>query len=174
LVLLEPFTRALRWYNSDGALLATTRLPIESREITEEDMEIFWKKRFETLWEDEQQGEPDSTIIANSVDNYMLRHRDQIAIHGPVAVGMMCAGGREVWLQEFSTSDNPLGLGNRWLVHSPETGDRVYVQFPEGFRPLRIVDGRAFGVSTTSQGVEVVAYVSLPEQIVPPPAAAEH
>jgi len=174
MAMLAPFTRELRWYGSDGEILTTETVEIPAREITEEDQRAFWKQRFETQWYEQQQGEPDSTIIANSVDNYMLRHLDQLSEVAPPAVGMMCAGGREVWLQEFSTADHPLGLGLRWLVHSPETTGPVYVQFPDNFRPLRMVDGRVFGASTVDAGVEVVAYVSMPEQIAPPPAAAEH
>jgi len=173
MVLLEPFTRTLHWYGSDGVVLSTETLPIPVRAITEEDQRTFWKQRFETQWYEQQQGEPDSTIIANSVDNYMLRHLDQLSEVAPPAVAMMCAGGREVWLQEFSTADHPLGFGHRWLVHSPETGEFIYVQFPETFRPMRFVDGKAYGVSTVGEGVEVVGYVSLPKQI-GPPAAAEH
>jgi hypothetical protein len=174
MAMLEPFTRTVRWYGPGGDVLATETVDIPVRAITEEDQRTFWKQRFETQWYEQQQGEPDSTIIANSVDNYMLRHLDQLSEVAPPAVGMMCAGGREVWLQEFSTADHPLGFGNRWLVDSPETTGRVYVQFPESFHPVRIVDGKAFGVSTANESVEVVAYVSLPDQIAPPAAAAEH
>jgi hypothetical protein len=174
MAILEPFTRILHWYGSDGTVLTSERVPIPVRAITEEDQRTFWKHRFETQWYEQQQGEPDSTVIANSVDNYMLRHLDQLSEVAPPAVAMMCAGNREVWLQEFSTADHPLGFGNRWLVHSPETAELVYVQFPANFRPLRIVDGRAYGVSEFDEGVEVVAYVSLPDHLAPPPAEAEH
>jgi hypothetical protein len=171
---LEPFTRTLRWYGPDGVVAGTETLEIPVREITEENQSTFLHHRFEFQWREQRPDEPDSTIVANSVDDFMLRHWDQFSTAAPPAVGMMCAGDREVWLQEFSTDDHPLGFGARWLVHSPETTERVYVQFPDGFRPLKIVDGRAYGVATEDDGADVVAYVSLPEQIAPPPAAAEH
>ena len=174
MALLNPFKRTLQWYGTDGTVVGREVLPIPAREITEDDQRVFWEQRFVTLWADEQQGEPDSTIIANSVDNYMLRHLDQFSPNAPPAVAMLCAGEREVWLQEFSTSDHPLGFGARWLVHSPQTADRVYVQFPDRFLPVRIVDGRVYGAMAVDEGVEVVAYVSLPEQITPPDAGAEH
>ena len=104
----------------------------------------------------------------------MLRHWDQFSPVAPPAVGMMCGGEREVWLQEFSTADNPLGLGTRWLLHNPQTVDRVYVQFPVEFRPIRIVDGKVYGVASAGEDVEVVAYVTLPQNIGPPAAEAEH
>jgi hypothetical protein len=174
MAVLNPFTRELQWYGSDGAVSATETLSIPVRAINEEDQRTFWMQRFETQWYEQQEGEPDSTIIANSIDNYMLRHLDQLSEIAPPAVAMMCAGGREVWLQEFSTADHPLGFGNRWFVHSPESADLVYVQFPASFRPMRIVDGKAYGVSVVEEGVEVVAYVSLPENLAPPQPAAEH
>ncbi len=174
MAILNPFTRTLRWHGSDGAVLETETLRIPVRAITEDDQRTFWKQRFETQWYEQQEGEPDSTIIAASVDNYMLRHLDQLSEVAPPAVAMMCAGGREVWLQEFSTSDNPLGFGNRWLVHSPGTAERVYVQFPATFRPIRIAERRVYGVSTAEDGVEVVAYVTVPETIGPAPDEAGH
>ena len=174
MALLDPFTRTLFWYGTDGNVVGTEALLIPVEEITEDDQRTFWQQRFETLWEKEQVGEPDSTIIANSVDNYMLRHLDQLSTTAPPAVAMMCAGAREVWLQEFSTADHPLGLGTRWLVHTPQTVDRVYVQFPADFRPLRIVDGKVYGVVSVGEDVEVVAYITLPEHIGPPAGEPAH
>ncbi len=86
----------------------------------------------------------------------------------------MCAGARDAWLQEISTTNHPLGLGNRWLVHTPPAVDRVYVQFPSEFRPIRIVDGTVYGVVSVDEDVEVVAHVTLPEHIGPPAAEAAH
>jgi hypothetical protein len=173
MAMLEPFTQVLRWYASDGTVQTTERLQIPRRAITEDDQRTFWKQRFETQWKEQQGGEPDSTVIANSVDNYMVRHLDQLSEFAPPAVAMMCAGGREAWLQEFSTSDHPLGFGNRWLVHSPEIVEPVYVQFPSDFRPMRVVGRQVYGASIAEQGVDVVAYVSLPDNMAPSPATTE-
>ena len=173
MALLDPFTRTLSWYTADGSMTGTETVPIPVREVTEEDQEAFLRRRFEMQWRETQQGEPDSAVIANSIEDFILRDWDQFSPNQPPAVGMMCAGNRMVLLQEFSTEDHPLGLGMRWLVHSPETAERVYIQFPNGFRPIRITDGKVFGVSSAGEGVEVVAHVPLPERI-EPPAAAEH
>ena len=62
--------------------------------------------------------------------------------------------------------------GHRWLVHKPGTVDRVYVQFPDGFRPIRIVERTAYGAWSVDGGGEVVAYVALPDQIAVPAADA--
>jgi hypothetical protein len=170
MALLDPFTRGLRWYGSDGNVAATEVLPIPVREITDEEKEAFLKGRFEREWRERYPGEPDSATVVNSVEDFMLRHWDQFSINAPPAVGMMCAGEREVWLQEFSTTDNALGLGVRWLVHTPQSVDLVFVQFPDGFRPIRIVDGRVYGVATVEDDVEAVAYITLPANIGPPAA----
>jgi hypothetical protein len=174
MVLLEPFTRTLRWYDAEGSVVSREALTIPVRAVTEEDQEAFLRRRFELEWRRGQNTEPDSAVIQNSVDNFKLRHWDQFATTQPPAVGLMCAGGREVWLQEFSTRDNPLGLGSRWLVHGPETVGLVYVQFPEGFRPLRIVGRTVYGVAVAGEGLEVVAHVTVPDRIEAPAAAAEH
>jgi hypothetical protein len=172
LALLDPFTRTLRWYGPDGTVSGAEALPNPVRELTEEEKEAFLKRRFEVQWRENYPDEPDSTIIANSVEDFMLRHWDQFSPSAPPAVAMMCRGGRELWLQEFSTEHHALGFGVRWLVHMPGRVDRVYVQFPEGFRPVRFVGDRVYGVARAEQGVDVVAYVSVPETIAPPTAEA--
>ena len=174
LAVLDPFTRTLSWYGSDGNVAGTGVLPVSARELTDEEKEIFLKRRFETLWREQYAGEPDSATVVNSIEDFLLRHNDQFSTSAPPAVGMMCAGAREVWLQEFSTNDHPLGLGNRWLVYTPPAVDRVYVQFPSEFRPIRIVNGRVYGVVAADEDVEVVAYVPLPEHLGPPDAEAAH
>ncbi len=174
MALLDPFTRTLHWYGADGSVAGTESVSLPSRELTEEEKEAFLKRMFETQWLERYAGEPDSATIANSIEDFLLRHFDQFSPSAPPAVAMMCAGEREVWLQEFSTADHALGLGVRWLVHTPQTTGRVYVQFPESFRPLQIVDGRVYGVGTTDAGAEVVAYITLPEHIGPPDAEAAH
>jgi len=170
--LLDPFTRTLRWYGADGTVSGTEALPIPVRELTDEEKEAFLKNRFELEWRERYPQDPDSTIIANSIEDFMLRHWDQFSTNAPPAVAMMCRGDREVWLQEFSTEYHALGFGLRWLVHTPQSVSRVYVQFPEEFRPIRFADGKVYGVATADQGVEVVAYVSVPDTIEPPAAEA--
>jgi len=174
MALLDPFSRTLSWYGSDGTVTGSDVIPVSTRELTVEEKETFLKRRFETMWRERYDGEPDSATVVNSVEDFILRHSDQFSPSAPPAVGMMCAGAREVWLQEFSTADHPLGLGTRWLVHAPQATERVYVQFPSEFRPVRIVDGKVFGVVAVDEDVEVVAYITLPEHIGPPAAEAAH
>lgn len=174
MVLFEPFTRTLRWYDVEGRVVARDMVPIPVRQITEDDQSNFLRHRFELQWREQRSDEPDSSVVENSVENFMRRHRDQFSAKAPSAVGLMCGGGREVWLREFSTGDDQLGLGARWLVHSHRTADRVYVRFPDGFRPIRIVDGRAYGALTLGESAEVAAYVALPENIAPPDSEVAH
>jgi len=173
LAVFDPFTRAVAFHGTDGALLATETVPIPVHEMTRETQETFLLHMFRLRWMEERPEEPDSTVLANSVEEHLTRHWDQFPTIDPPAVGMMCAGAREVWLQEFSTADHPLGLGNRWLVHTPGSVERVYVQFPDGFRPLRMIDRVVYGVAMADAGVDVVARVAVPDRI-EVPAGEDH
>lgn len=173
LVVLNPFTRTLRWYDTDGNVARREELSIPAREVSEADQETFLLRRFDLQWRETRADEPDTTVLENSVEDFMLRHWDQFSETAPPAVAMICAAGHEVWLQEFDTEDHALGLGSRWLVHNPESTDLVYVQFPKGFRPKTIVDGTVYGVVESDEGTDVVARITLPEQI-EAPASAEH
>lgn len=173
LVVLNPFTRTLRWYDTDGNEAGREEAPIPAREVTEADQEAFLFRRFDLRWRETRADEPDTTVLENSVEDFMLRHWDQFSATAPPAVAMICAGAREVWLEEFSTEDHALGLGSRWLVHKPQSTDLVYVQFPEDFRPKTIVDRTVYGVVESDEGTDVVARIELPEQI-EAPASADH
>jgi len=166
LVLLDPFSSQLRFYDADGTILATDSVPAVRRPITEEDHQRYLHGEFVQRWQEQRPDQPaDSAVIERSIEDFLLHYWNRLSELGPPAVQILCAQDRQVWLQEFSTADNPLGYGTRWLVHSQGRIEPLRVKFPNGFQPWEIADGRALGVLTDVDGGSVVAYVALPQQV---------
>ena len=165
LVLLDPFSNQLRFYGSDGSILATDSVPTVRRPITEDDHQAYLQREFELRWQEQRPGQPvDSAVIERSIEDFLLHYWNRMSELGPPAVQIICAQDRQVWLQEFSTADNAIGYGTRWLVHSPGQVEPLRVKFPSGFQPWEIAGERAFGVLTGVEGGSVVAHVTLPPQ----------
>jgi hypothetical protein len=163
LVLFDPFASWLRWYGPDGSELASDSVPLRSREMTEEDQRAFAWHRAELAWRRQTLRELDTAVIERSVDDHVLKHWNQYPEMTPYAVGIMCGADRQVWLQEFSMASSPLGLSAVWSVYQPGRDDLIRVRFPETFRPIRLSDGRIFGVSTNESGAQMGAYVPIPD-----------
>ncbi len=163
LVLFDPFASRLRWYGPDGSELASDSVPLQSREMTEDDQRAFAWHRAELAWRKQTLRELDTAVIERSVDDHVLKHWNQYPEMTPYAVGMMCGEGRQVWLQEFSMRSSPLGLSAVWSVYEPGNAALTRVQLPDTFRALRIADGRIFGVSTEQSGMPAGAYVPIPD-----------
>jgi hypothetical protein len=163
LVLFDPFASRLRWYGPDGSELASDSVPLRSREMTEDDQRAFASHRAELAWRKQTLRDLDTAVIERSVDDHVLKHWNQYPATTPYAVSIMCGSGRQVWLQEFSTASGPLGLSDVWSVYEPGRDSLIRVQFPESFEPMRIANGRIFGVSTDGTGVQTGAYVPIPD-----------
>jgi hypothetical protein len=164
LAIVDPFAFRLSFRAVDGTVTATDSVPLARKELTEDDHRAYIEREMLLRWQEQRPGEPvDGTVIENSIDNFLLRYTNRFPQFGPAAVRIMCASERQVWLQEFSTTDHPLGYGNRWLVHEPGQVDVIRVQFPAGFVPWEISgDGRVLGSHVDEQGNPVVAHVNLP------------
>lgn len=80
--------------------------------------------------------------------------------HVPPAVSFKCGSNGELWLQQFDTSDNPLGFGRRWWRLGGVRPSRV--TFPTGFQPFVFLDSLAIGVSKDELDVERIASAPLP------------
>lgn len=164
MALFDPFSYRLSFRAPDGTVTAVDSAPVVRRPITEEDQRNYLGREMLLRWQEQRPGEPvDGTVIKNSIDNFLLRYANRFTELGPAAVRMMCAAERQIWLEEFNTADDPLGFGNRWLVHDPGQTEMIRVQFPPRFVPWEVsADGRVLGSYFDAQGNPVVAHVQLP------------
>lgn len=79
----------------------------------------------------------------------------------PPIVGLLCDQHSRVWLQEFDTSDDPLGKGRTWTVMGRQGGTAV-VRVPSRFTPLVFSRDALIGIVRDSVGAESVGIVTLP------------
>jgi len=163
-VVFNPFANSVQYFGLDGSVLVSDSVPTVRKELSEEEQETYLRREMELQWLERRPGEPmDSTIIRNSVDNFLLHYWNRFTEYGPAAVNIMCRAERQVWLEEFSTADDPLGYGRRWIVHEPGQTEILRVQFPAGFRPWEVSpEGRVLGAYLGDAANPVVAYVDLP------------
>jgi hypothetical protein len=75
----------------------------------------------------------------------------------PVIPALIVDDGGNIWVGEHDPArEMEDGLGSGWDVVSGEGQALRRVRFPKGFRLMRVRDGRAYGVATTEDGVQVV------------------
>jgi hypothetical protein len=169
LVIFDPFASRLRWFEPDGSELASDTVPLRTRDITDDDINRYLFHTFEHRWYKQTTRDLDTAVIERSIEEFMLSHFLELAETRPYAVGIMCGSDRQVWLQQFSTADNPLGYSDGWIVHEPQQTDLLRVEFPHSFRPLRIVGDRILGVHSDEQGNQTGAWTPIPDLTIPPP-----
>ncbi|UCG88201.1 MAG: hypothetical protein JSW71_06560 [Gemmatimonadota bacterium] len=163
LVLFDPFASRLRWFGPDGGELASDTVPLVTRDLTDDDINSYLFHTFEHRWYKQTTRDLDTAVIERSIEEFMLSHFLELAETRPYTVGIMCGSNRQVWLQQFSVADNPLGYSNGWVVHEPSQTELRRVQFPASFRPLRIAGDRILGAHTDEQGVQTGAWVPIPD-----------
>ena len=163
LVLFDPFASRLHWLGPDGGELAQDTVPLQTRELTDDDINGYLFHTFEHRWYKQTTRELDTAVIERSIEEFMLSHFLELGEMRPYAVGIMCGSGRQVWLQQFSVADNPLGYANSWMVYEGEQTELRRVRFPASFRPLRIAGDRILGVHTDEQGIQTGAWVPIPD-----------
>ncbi len=164
LVLFDPFAHELRWYGLDGAITSRDSVSLPSDPITEEDRQTYLRYEFELRARAQVDGDPDSALVERSLERFLTYSGYRLSETAAPAVNIICDSTGRVWLEQFSTADHPLGYGRRWVVYRPETSDQVVVEFPEGFRALLIMGGKAVG-SHRAAGQESVAMVTLPPEV---------
>jgi hypothetical protein len=162
LVLFDPFASRLRWFGPDAAELAGDTVPLRTRGLTDDDINGYLFHTFEHRWYKQTTRDLDTAVIERSIDEFMINRFLELSHVRPYAVGIMCGAERQVWLQQFSVADNPLGYANSWVVHEPQQTELVRVSFPASFRPLRLAGDRILGVHTDEQGIQTGAWVPIP------------
>lgn len=75
---------------------------------------------------------------------------------------VLCTRRGEVWLNEFSLEDSPLGYSRDWILVS-EGPNRRLLRVPNGFRLMLLTEKRGYGAVMDSTTAESPAWVDLPE-----------
>ena len=100
------------------------------------------------------------TLRQMRVEQIARSQRHRFPRNAPPAVSLLCDFRGQVWLQQFSTADHPLGYGREWIVVDPRGASRR-VRFPPGFQPRAFTRAAAVGVRTDSLDVQQIATVPL-------------
>ncbi|HEU4560259.1 MAG TPA: hypothetical protein VFS20_20585 [Longimicrobium sp.] len=158
LVFLDPFAQALVWIDAAGRQDASTPLRLPRRRIQEHDRRRYLTHVIELDLHDRNVG-PD--FVQSAVAKALRMGRKQFPPMAPPAVDVLCDSHGQVWLQQFSTQDHPLGYGREWMVVG-RSGKSRWFRFPPGFQPRAFTRSAVIGVQTDSLDVQQVAKVVLP------------
>jgi len=130
--------------------------------ISTEDLQRYVAFHFHRLYMAAHLPEPSS--LAEAVTEMVQQGRIKGAYPSSFGgyAGMLCNRRDEVWLDEFSLEDSPLGYSRTWVVLSRDSDKRT-VTLPAGFRLMLLTEHRGYGVLMDSTMAESPAWVELPD-----------
>jgi hypothetical protein len=105
-------------------------------------------------------------------DRSRMRADTEFASQRPAITGLLVDDTGWLWVADHDPGALAREPGPEWDVLDPEGRVRRRVHFPAGFRLLRVVEGRAYGIATIDDGVPVVDVFSLGDRPPPSPAGA--
>lgn len=158
LAVLDPFERAVTWFDAAGRRLGANPVPVARADVTGDDIT---KYMVHVLGLEVRGSDVPPAQVEQMARQIASSERGQFGRTAPPAVDLLCTEGRTLWLNQFSTADNPIGYGREWVIVQDGAVQRR-VRFPAGFRPLEIDGGTALGVFTDGNDVQSVAAVRLP------------
>ncbi|HEX6913093.1 MAG TPA: hypothetical protein VF142_21970 [Longimicrobium sp.] len=157
LVVLDPFTPALEWYDAAGRPQARLAVQVPQRRLGEDDIRAYLSH---VVGLETRGAAIDPDVVEKRVEQIARSQRHRFPRNAPPAVSLLCDSRGQVWLQQFSTADHPLGYGREWIVVDPRGASRR-VRFPPGFQPRAFTRAAAVGVRTDSLDVQQIATVPL-------------
>lgn len=153
LVVFDPSTPALRWYDSAGVEQHATALELPRRKLKPVHIRAFLARMVRLELAGTAYDEED---VERQVDAMVERQRHLFPSGQPLAVKLLCDATGRPWLQQFNLEDESPGFGGAWLVADAERGIHE-VRFPAGFEPYLLMDHEVWGVDRDSLGVERIA-----------------
>lgn len=160
LAILLPDERVLRIREADASF-REWRLELPSGELEEEQI----RRHLTYLLElESRRAGVQATNVEEAVSSVLARHRGRFGRTVPAAVDMLCESGGRIWLNAFSTVDDPIGYSREWHVISPgSTAVQAIVRMPPGFRLRQLSGDRAVGIVEDADGIQRPAWVPLPD-----------
>jgi hypothetical protein len=101
----------------------------------------------------------DTLEVDAEVDRLLAEGRSGFGRIVPTVTRLLCDEAGAIWLNEFSTSDDPVGYSRFWTVMAAEGTYRV--EMPARFRVHQVRAGGAIGTTVDPYGVVEVATVRL-------------
>lgn len=148
------------WIDREGLVSDTQSADIPHIPTTEADRLRFI--RHQVALEARHQGlDPDSRQFDRLVQQ-ILESDDVSFAEAAPPVNMLCGVEGELWVQLFSTAQDPRGYGRTW-IRLDRDGQEV-VEMPPRFAPLLIEADEVVGVLTDELGVERVAISMIDRQ----------
>jgi hypothetical protein len=135
----------------DGDVVDTARLPLKDRILNDGDLRTFLQHAIEVELRGMQA--PPEQVIRARIDETLRDGRYLFPEKAASVTRLLCDDSGRVWLQLFSTADDPVGFSREWLVWS-EGGELAEVVFPAAFRPLAITGRRVYGALRDAWDVE--------------------
>lgn len=157
MAIFEPFGPTVRWVDGTGEVRLVDTLELARRRLTDADIRAY--VRF-TGTRELRGTTYDTSDVSRRIDKIITQNRNAFGETAPLVVRMLCDGAGRVWLQRFSTADDPIGYGHKWIVMSPD-GSSLRVRFPPEFAPWQITGRRVIGVQTDAMGIERIASTTL-------------
>jgi hypothetical protein len=101
----------------------------------------------------------DTLEVDAEVDRLLAEGRSGFGRIAPTVTRLLCDEEGAIWLNEFSTSDDPIGYSRYWTVMAAEGTYRV--EMPTRFRVHQVRAGGAIGTTADPYGAVDVATVRL-------------
>lgn len=101
----------------------------------------------------------DTLEVDAEVDRLLAEGRSGFGRIAPTVTRLLCDEAGAIWLNEFSTTDDPIGYSRFWTVVAAEGTYRV--EMPARFRVHQVRSGGAVGTTVDAYGVMEVAAVRL-------------
>ena len=160
IAVLDPVARKLIMLDPADGEREEIALPWQPREMGSNARLAYMTARIKAEAGDQEIPEAE---IQNFAAAAVRNGQSMFALEEPIGVDLKCAP-RQVWIQEFDATSNPLGFGPFWRTVALDGEGVTFsrVLFPKGFNPHRISESRAIGVVVDSVGLQRLAILSLP------------
>lgn len=162
LVVYDPAVSMTSLRSPDGVEIRQFESAVAPVSISTEDLQRYIVFHYRRLYMDAHQAEPSS--LADLVKE-MVRQAKIKGTYPSEFVGytsILCDLKDQVWLDDFSLADSPLGYSRTWVVLSGASDKRT-VTLPEGFRLMLLSGNRGFGVMMDSTSAENPAWIDFPK-----------
>lgn len=160
LAVYDPEAGSVSLRNPQGVEVERLDAKAQVAPILKQDLIRFVGLNYRRLLREANQPLPDSfeDEMASMVDQFQAM--DGLPSDYLGYTGILCDDRDQIWLNEFSMEDSPLGYSRTWTILSNGSEQRS-VTLPAGFRLMLLSRGRGYGVVSDSTTAEYPAWIEL-------------